>query len=797
MADDYEMLEELGSGSFGIVYKARERSTGDLVAIKHIDLEGSDDDIREIQQEINLLSTCSSPLITQYRTSFVRGVKLWIVMEYLGGGSCLDLLKPGPFLEAHIAIICRELLQGLLYLHSTGKIHRDIKAANILLSSAGVVKIADFGVAAQLSNMKSQRMTFVGTPFWMAPEVIQEAGYDFKADIWSLGITAMEMAKGEPPNAQTHPMKVLFLIPKNAPPRLEGSKWSKDFKDFCAQCLVKDPDRRPSAKDLLKHRFIKGAGKVEQLRDLIDRYQRWDEANEKAAHAKYYEETMQDLSPQIEQDEWVFDTVKPAPVVEQKPAPRRGSKRQDDDDALTPSALLERLDLNSMPLGANSPASNYGYSLDKETVRKASVTNTPTARKVSAIRVTSGSTPTARRVSGVGAVKQPLGLDMSFGNGTSTVRQFRRVSADRQREQIAEPKKVDKPLSPSKPPKTPSKSDLSNVTNPWEYDQSSYIWDENTPPPVQHEPLLVPQTPAHPPARPVVDRVLQLEAPQTLSKEAQLAHLAYSSAIDSSFQDIINQTAEPSKREALARVAQAWMALDCIDPEGEWALLRLLTERLQSDSKLSTPLDLSSRQPCSPSKQLQEAKPSQQSPKKARRLTSDAGIGTPTPSAASTPNSTATAAMQPPPVPGLLRRSNTTAVAAPFPAPENPHKQSQPTTAVSHIQGQATPKLVLSQNNPHLKSHHKRRQSAFVTPSSAGWAGAELVPSSTPSSPSKSRQWSRDADEKEKLRRRESVQVDERKLPGFVEKGMEHQGLLADVLYGRWIDGLKGRWAVQ
>ncbi|XP_047962489.1 serine/threonine-protein kinase dst1 [Salvia hispanica] len=255
----YELLHELGKGSYGAVYKARDLRTSELVAVKVISLSEGEEGYEEIRGEIEMLQQCSHPNVVRYLGSYQGEEFLWIVMEYCGGGSVADLMNvtDEALEEYQIAYICREALKGLSYLHSIFKVHRDIKGGNILLTEQGEVKLGDFGVAAQLTRTMSKRNTFIGTPHWMAPEVIQESRYDGKVDVWALGVSAIEMAEGLPPRAAVHPMRVLFMISIEPAPMLEDKeKWSLVFHDFVAKCLTKEPRLRPTAAEMLKHKFI-------------------------------------------------------------------------------------------------------------------------------------------------------------------------------------------------------------------------------------------------------------------------------------------------------------------------------------------------------------------------------------------------------------------------------------------------------------------------------------------------------------------------------------------------------------
>ncbi|KAE8679075.1 hypothetical protein F3Y22_tig00111402pilonHSYRG00774 [Hibiscus syriacus] len=275
---DYKLLEEVGNGASATVYRAIYLPINAVLAVKCLDLDRCNNgNLDSVRRETQTMALVDHPNLVRAYCSFVVDRNLWVVMPFMAVGSCFEAMKrahPNGLEEMEICFILKETLKALDYLHRQGHIHRDVKAGNILLDNNGDVKLSDFGVSACMFDSGDRqrcRNTFTGTPFWMAPEVMQaETGYDSKADIWSFGITALELAHGHPPLSQYPPMKVLLVTLQNAPPRLGDKKFSKSFKDMVAMCLVKDPKKRPTAGKLLKHSFFKHAKPPElSLKNLL------------------------------------------------------------------------------------------------------------------------------------------------------------------------------------------------------------------------------------------------------------------------------------------------------------------------------------------------------------------------------------------------------------------------------------------------------------------------------------------------------------------------------------------------
>ncbi|KAG6813319.1 hypothetical protein H0H92_012132 [Tricholoma furcatifolium] len=318
----YRRLETIGKGAYGSVHKGEHIPSGNVVALKIINLDdkSGSDDVGDIQREVALLSQLrDAPNITKYYGCYMDGPRVWIVMEYAQGGSVLSLMKAsrgGCLEERYVSVIIREVLVGLSYLHKVPVIHRDIKAANILVTATGKVVICDFGVSALLATSSSKRNTLTGTPHWMAPELLQTLPvYDTKADIWSLGIAIYEMIKGSPPHNTLENIKVMDLIPKAKPPRLPDNDASKDCRDFMAMCLRESPNERLPADELIKSKWIKTTTKVNVslLKNLVLRFEQAAKRASLAEPLDWEEEEERDLL-QIHEEEdenpWEFETVR-------------------------------------------------------------------------------------------------------------------------------------------------------------------------------------------------------------------------------------------------------------------------------------------------------------------------------------------------------------------------------------------------------------------------------------------------------------------------------------------------------
>ena len=636
-------------------------------------------------------------------------------MEYLGGGSCADLLKPPPhkISEHHIAIICRELLLGLAYLHGEGKLHRDIKAANVLLGMDGRVKLADFGVAAQLVGLKSVRNTFVGTPFWMAPEVIQQEGHDAKADVWSLGITAMELANGEPPHANVHPMKVLFLIPKQSAPRLEGRQFSKDFKDFVACCLTKDVDNRKCAKELLQHRFIRSAGKIEGLQELIVRKQDWEARKGGDRNLKYYAETLKNLSLGGDNDDdWLFETVRAVPTLKTGKLLTQRKRKVSRPVEVVSEQGEEEETARDMMRDSSLRRSEPQQSPTRLTVRKISDTKLQRDQRErkNSMDSVSGKRTSRRRFS-TAQTRPPLGVNMSFGNSPSTVRQFRRVSPNSMTATVDENEDPNSSVihTPSK-----AKPGLDLVVNMESELLSKSIERESR----------FPST---------------ATTIATETKETQLGRTLYSHAIGISCQDVLSDTADEVKREVVARLAEAFSDLESVDPDGMYHIMRSIITKMQENDKLKGMLPQSETPVISPV-------PVQP-------------VETPAPEKVASPEK---------------------------PTIANESRQVTPSTPTKG-QGAAA-KLVLAQNNPHLKSHRRRQSTQAIVKS--------RETSTTLNSPLRNSSSQIDGNKPKSSKEIEidqEAESDKEMMKGLVG-GLEHTRQLADSLFERWCEGLRVRW---
>lgn len=268
----FKSMKKLDEGSSGVVYKGVHVKTRQLCAIKVIHMK-KETKIETLENEIAMMESTVHDNIVKYIGSYIHGSDLWIVMEFLSGGKLTDILMNTNFSEPEIAAVCEACLLALDYMHKLNRVHRDIKSDNILIGYDGTVRVADFGFCAELTNTQQKRRSVVGTPYWMAPEVIRGLEYDCKVDVWSLGIMALEMAEGEPPLLDLPPLRALYLIATNPSPTLkEAQKWSPEFNNFLQRCMEKDPENRASCEELLKHPFLTQKCSLEFLGNLLKKF---------------------------------------------------------------------------------------------------------------------------------------------------------------------------------------------------------------------------------------------------------------------------------------------------------------------------------------------------------------------------------------------------------------------------------------------------------------------------------------------------------------------------------------------